>query len=90
MSGAVPIEYEGRIYDSMAELCRKRKICVKSIYYHMNRYKYSREEALAVVTSPRYKDVHGRTYKTIREISETLGIPRHVIEYRLKKGRPIG
>lgn len=90
MSGAVPIEYEGRVYDSMADLCRKNKICDKTVYYYMNKYKYTREEALAIATRVKYKDVYGRTYKTIREMAESLGVSRGWIEYRLKKGLPIG
>lgn len=90
MSGAVPIEYEGRVYDSMADLCRKNKICDKTVYYYMNKYKYTREEALAVATRVKYKDVYGRTYKTVREMAESLGVTRGAIQYRLKKGLPIG
>ena len=54
----------------------------------MNKYKYTREEALA--TRVKYKDVYGRTYKTIREMAEILGVSRGVIQYRLKKGLPRG
>lgn len=56
----------------------------------MNKYKYTREEALAIATRVKYKDVYGRTYKTIREMAEILGVSRGVIQYRLKKGLPIG
>ena len=68
----------------------KNKICDKTVYYYMNKYKYTREEALAIATRVKYKDVYGRTYKTIREMAEILGVSRGGIQYRLKKGLPRG
>lgn len=81
-----------KLFDCLSRITDENtviNICDKTIYYYMNKYKYTREEALAVATRAKYKDVYGRTYKTIREMAESLGVSRWVIEYRLKKGLPI-
>ena len=65
-----------KVFDSVRDAAKHFGICSSYITKIAKRVKY--------------KDVYGRTYKTIREIAEILGVSRGVIQYRLKKGLPRG